>query len=207
MRKTLLTAFVLTLAGCAAEDEYESETYGPINKTVDYISHLEGMRKLEKTLDGGEIDESYVYIDSTGYIQVFDYQGDEAGSGLNCYTYATNPEQTNSMIHGRQITYEIRGDAPPEYEGIEDFWKNDTNDTRMFIVIPESISPNNIEFNSHYGSGQFFDFKFGSIYWSSRLGITLENGYNFSFKATDENFFEVNTDVLLSDIESAMCSE
>lgn len=50
-------------------------------------------------------DESYLYITEQGKIIVYDYQGDDQGSGQNCYSQATHISQTNYHFNGKNVTY------------------------------------------------------------------------------------------------------
>lgn len=50
-------------------------------------------------------DEAYLYISQRGNVVAYDYQGDLEGTGENCYSLATEQQQTNSGLHGGTITF------------------------------------------------------------------------------------------------------
>ena len=191
---TLAILSVSLLAGCGAESEE-----APIsNTTTDrHITSLEGVRYIVKNTDDG-IDESYVSIDSNGYIRVYDYQGDAAGTGENCYTYAFNPLQTNSMIHRAQISYKLVEELPAEYYEssypFEEQYRYPEENTRFTITSNPDVGDYEIEFNSSQTSNGMYDYLYSNIFYSTNLGLTdVASGYNFRLRTYVE---AINTLIL-----------
>jgi len=193
------------IAGCGADSDVELISSEPIDR---HIASLEGVRYIVKDTDDG-IDESYVSIDSNGYILVYDYQGDAAGTGENCYTYAFNPLQTNSMIHRAQISYKLVEELPPEYYEssypIEEKYRYPEENTRFTITSDPDVGDYEIEFNSSQYSNGMYDYLYSNIFYTTNLGLTdSASGYNFRLRTPENNTFRAG-DILASDLEAALC--
>jgi hypothetical protein len=205
LKITLAALLIATLYGCGSGSETGGGQAPQLKETGDpFLESLEGVRSISQTKNDAT-DESYVHISATGLITVYDYQGDMAGTGENCYTYAINPEQTNSFLHGAQISYEYIEEIPAGIEGIQADFYADDDGYRYTITPVDGISETNIFFQSSQNSAGMYSYNYLSLYFTTNLGLTLENGYNFTFRAKDNNFFWAG-DILVSDLEAAMCN-
>ena len=208
----LIGTLSFALYGCGSGSEAESNEQGPADVEPEdiYLSSIEGVREILRG-EGDTLDQSYVSISKTGLIKVYDYQGDAAGTGENCYTYATNAEQWNSMLHLAQISYVFVEELPQEfydneYASEENFRLPEEN-TRFTITSHESVGDFEIHFNSSQYSRQLKNYNYENIYYTSGLGvIDNETGYNFIFQSEDGYAF-MPGDLLESDLEASMCSE
>lgn len=207
MNKTLISVFTVSilLTGCGSDSD-EPDLSG-VDIYDPYISSLSGVRYVTRTTNG-HLDESYLSIDKSGNITVYDYQGDGVGTGQNCYTYATEPSQINSMLHRGKITYTLVPELPEDFDpenDYEQFIRLRNEHTRFKASSHPDVGDFHITFNhSKYGN-QMFEYNYKNLYFSTNLGATnVATGYNFMFITPENAFFEPGN-LLASDLEAAMC--
>lgn len=164
------------LAGCGSSGtgETSNKVRSANNSKLDpNIISVSGVYDTSRTLD-----EAYLYISDEGRVTAYDYQGDVSGSGDNCYTLATAPNQINSIFNAGKVSYSIstgKYSLTGDSDVIE--FTYDTTDGMQNFTLNSAISSN---------TGLDI----------SAMNLNIKIGGDGSLQST----------LLISDIESAICN-
>ncbi|MCE0559182.1 hypothetical protein [Motilimonas sp. E26] len=148
MNKVVLFSTCVFLAACGGGGDSDVsnvvEEVPDLEITVDY-SPITGVYKADIETNSGLTDVNYLSIDSDGYLTAYNYQGDEVGTGEDCYTVATGTD-VNSFYTGQKLTFDVNSMqysvSANTDRGFDLAWEIDDSGNLIQLFMDSTISSN-----------------------------------------------------------------
>ena len=172
---TLLTCSVLLTACGGGGSSSDSIGGVSVTNTAPELKLITGVYNTSRSDD-----ESYLYIEEDGDVDVYDYQNDDQGSGLNCYSKTTSISQINHHFNSKKVTY----------SGSDKLYTLEGDGATLVFGFDTKTGLTNMKLNNTFSTDTGFNIK------ASNLNIRIGGGGSLNLPSTR---------IQITDITAALC--